>query len=194
MKKIFFLLLLSFYQIAHSGQENVEWVNFDSLITKDFLAFGLDRSTGFTYTVETENGVRTYAGSLIFADSDADGHYQFGVSVAPAPLLLDVASYCADRQRLPAHEFPPLGCRAQRKFYGAGPGGSAYGLVFTTSDCRYDVRVFVGMSLPETVADPAFDIDRIAFALSRRYDASLEGKNNRSIMPRAIFRCPDALP
>ncbi len=196
MKKTVFLISLCIGHAVNCVRAETLPAFFDDLITKDFLAFGLEIPGLFEYRAETENSIKTYAGSVIFSAHDDDSHYHFGISVAAAPTLLDETAYCSEKQRLMREAgergafvqqtFPPLGCRARREFYGAGPGGSGYGLVFTTSDCRYDVRVFVGMALSGETPDPDFDIDKIAYALSARYDRELARRSGQT----ATFVCP----
>lgn len=199
MKKLILFLLLLLCSTAASAT-----ATFDELISKGFLAFGLNAAVPFRYETAVDDGIKTYSGSLIFDPTRPEEYYVFGIAVAPAPTLLDVDGYCADQRRFAEeyadrgedflrHQFPPFGCRAQRKFYGAGPGGSGHGLEFTTSDCAYDVRVFVGMSLGDDIADPSFDVDKIARALSARYDRLLHSQG----LPARRFVCPpggEALP
>lgn len=197
MKKIVFLLLLGICHSINGARAEIPQAFFDELVTKDFLAFGLETPVAFEYGIKTENNIRIYAGTTVFSEADSGNYYHFGIGVATAPALLDEIAYCNGKRRLlresggqaeqlVQHAFPPLGCRAQREFYGAGPGGSGYALVFTTSDCRYDVRVFVGMDLSGQTTDPAFDIDKIAYALSARYDRELARRGGQT----ETFACP----
>ncbi len=180
---------------ASSPVETFE-VDFDGLISKEFLASGLKNKHSFIYTRENSGETKLYIGTISFHD---DGYYLFGVVVAPAPMLLDSKSYCAafrqakkrfdGQENRFRHQFPPgLGSRAQRVFDGAGPAGSGYALVFTTSDGKYDIKVIVAMSLPESVADPGFDIDRIAETVSRHYDAHTHPYDESR---EDIFQCQD---
>jgi hypothetical protein len=69
-----------------------------------------------------------------------------------------------------AGEFPPIGRRAQREYLVLGPSGAAFGLTFTTTDGRFDVRVMLGNLLPTGADVPDFDIDETARRISLLYD------------------------
>ena len=83
--------------------------------------------------------------------------------------LLDVDAYQRRRTRFErkpgrtaeslAGEFPSIGRRAQRELLGFGPGGAGFGLTFTTTDGRFDVRVRVSNLLPASAEVPDFDVD-----------------------------------
>ncbi|ADO75624.1 hypothetical protein [Stigmatella aurantiaca] len=104
-------------------------------------------------------------------------HYMLLVSVAPAGHFLDPTQYEARRAAFEQTDapietqFPEIGLRAQREFFGFGPGGSSYGLTFTTQDGQQDVRVAVSMLLPETVNEPDLDLDAFARHIEARYDS-----------------------
>ena len=74
----------------------------------------------------------------------------------------------ADRETFHA-AFPPMGARALREFFGVGPGGSAYGLTFTTKDKLYDVRIVMQMLLSNNAPDPACDVDVLARRIETKY-------------------------
>ena len=58
--------------------------------------------------------------------------------------------------------FPNLGARAQYSFLGAGPGGAAEQLVFTTTNAAYDVKILVSHLLPVNVDVPEVGLKDIA--------------------------------
>jgi len=66
-------------------------------------------------------------------------------------------------------EFPRIGSRAQREIFGIGPGGSAYGLTFTTDDERFDVQFTITQRLPDTMAPQNIDIYPLAKRLNEAY-------------------------
>jgi hypothetical protein len=75
-----------------------------------------------------------------------------------------------DREKYFLNEYPPIGKRAQREFLGFGPGGGAFGLTFTTSDGKFDIRIIISNLLPNEVEMPDFDIIETAKRISQLYD------------------------
>lgn len=69
------------------------------------------------------------------------------IAVAPAGTFLDEGEYLAARERADADErrrdFPEIGGRAQMLPSFFGPDGASHGVVLTTKDARYDVRIVV---------------------------------------------------
>ena len=127
---------------------------------------------------------RMYIGEYAFKKTASGQHAMLVVAIAPGGSLLSDEAY---RRRVDAvqqeqqtrqpgyaeYELPSYGKRALRRFLGFGPGGAGYGLVFTTSDGRYDVEVAVSSLLPMGTDTPEMDIDAIAGGIARRYDQSL---------------------
>jgi hypothetical protein len=97
------------------------------------------------------------------------------IAVAPSGKLLDAGAH-ERRRKQPrsaaetARDFPQIGKRAQLELLGFGPGGAAFGLTFTTSDGKLDVKVTVSNLLPEGVDVPDFDIEGTARRIALRYD------------------------
>lgn len=121
--------------------------------------------------------VQSFIADHPFERRNSAEHYTLQVSVAPAGRFLDPVQYEARRatfQQAGAEmhaEFPAIGLRAQREFFGAGPGGASYGLTFTTRDGQYDVRISVSALLPEGVTEPNLDLEAFARDIEARYDS-----------------------
>ncbi|MDC0711206.1 hypothetical protein POL68_22240 [Stigmatella sp. ncwal1] len=123
------------------------------------------------------DGVQSLIVDYSFDRHDPAEHYLLLVSLAPAGHFLNPIQYEARRAafqqtgRSLEAEFPSIGLRAQREFFGFGPGGASYGLTFTTQDGQQDVRVAVSLLLPNTVNEPNLDLDAFARHIEARYDA-----------------------
>ena len=152
---------------------------FDVIITAAFFQTESGKMPPPAFTSESSVDSRTYQADYYREGKEAGHILSCSVMVAPAGSLLDAtqhkrkrvqyAKLYADRDPVfMAREFPPIGSRAQREMMGAGPGGSAYGLVFTTSDERFDVRLTLTQRLGEGIDPPKIDIN----ALARRLDDS----------------------
>ena len=66
-------------------------------------------------------------------------------------------------------EFAQIELRAQREL-SVGPGGSAYGVTFTTDDGERDISVIVSSLLPHGVEAPDLDVDSFARLIESRYE------------------------
>lgn len=121
--------------------------------------------------------VQSFIAEYVFERHQPNEHYSLEVSIAPAGRFLDPVRYEARRAVVQEtgggiqSEFPAIGLRAQWELFGVGPGGSSYGLTFTTQDSQYDVRIVVSELLPETVAEPDINLEVFAQRLEARYVA-----------------------
>jgi hypothetical protein len=154
---------------------------FDSIITARLIASACKIRRGFSFfRIDTGGPIRAYqqeyrprAHPLARGD-----YYMVLVGVGRAETFLTTSRYQhmydefsrthADRETFRA-AFPPIGARALREFFGFGPGGSAYGLTFTTKDKLYDVRIVMQMLLSNSVPDPACDVDVLARRIETKY-------------------------
>jgi len=155
---------------------------FDDVITRNVMAAGLKTWIPFSFNVREHDNVRVYEGIYEFPRTGPAERYVFYAVVAPSGTLLDIREYERRRAELaekperskdesPSEfEFPPIGKRAQRNVLSFGPGGAVFGLTFTTSDGKFDVRVAVSNLLPANVETPNFDIYETAQRISYFYD------------------------
>jgi hypothetical protein len=154
---------------------------FDSLITRELIAEFWSPAPAFKFasTIPTApaQAIKHFTAELEFARQNEQQHYIVDVALAEAGHYLQANTFQqrkdSDIQRDAAAiaDYPAIGARAKREFLGAGPGGAAYGLTFTTTDQRFDVRITVSNLLPENITAPTFDVDGLAQRLSQSYDA-----------------------
>ncbi len=85
-------------------------------------------------------------------------------------------SYSARWKQQLLIDFPKIGQRAQWGHITAGPGGTAFELLFTTSDGIYDIKILISNLMPETIESPNLEIEQIAKVISDRYNKTLEEK------------------
>jgi hypothetical protein len=108
-------------------------------------------------------------------------HFELAVAVAEAGTMLTPEEWERKRNELAAlypdrdkaffdHEFPAVGARARRMVGPAGPGGASYGLVFTTHDDRFDVRLTILNQAPADVDLPDYDLLRVAKRIAEAYE------------------------
>ncbi|MFY0573820.1 hypothetical protein ACN28S_05130 [Cystobacter fuscus] len=77
--------------------------------------------------------VQSFIADYLFERHNPAEHYTLQVSVAPSGRFLDPAQYKTRREAFlqagaeMEAEFPEIGLRAQREFFGAGPGGPPTG-------------------------------------------------------------------
>ena len=153
---------------------------FDHLISRQLIGSSCETKVVPAYRIIQESAIRTYIARYRLPGMHADDHYDLAISVGPPGTFLTAAQFqqrysrfrekYADRgPAFLASEFPAIGARAQREVLSVGPGGSAYGLVFTTYDERYDIRAVLRMSLSEGVLDPDCDIEGLARRVEARY-------------------------
>jgi hypothetical protein len=177
---IFFFVLLGAGKL--SSADTVESLRlFDALITKADIIRAFEPKKVIDFNVSTENdGVRHFIAQYLFKRRTPEEHYVVDIAVAPVGNFLDPSLYKRRRnsamQGDPAlmADYPPIGLRAQREFFGVGPGGAAYGLTFTTSDERFDIRITISSLMPEGAEEPQLDINGFARDLSDRYDAEVK--------------------
>lgn len=190
MQLLRFIAFLSIFsgivELGCAGAIEPNVTLFDALITKDVIAgeFVPKKPLDFSVT-EADAGVRRFSAEYRFDRRNAAEHYTLDISVAPAGHFLDPSAYKNRRDSeaqddTPSEaDYPSIGKRARREFFGVGPGGAAYGLTFTTTDGQFDIRIIVSNLMPAGVEEPQFDLDGFARRLSERYDAkanSIESK------------------
>ena len=165
---------------AH-GQALPELKGFDDLITRELVTAGFKRPIRFSFKTFEHEKARVYESAYQLRQRRPAEHYICLIGVAPSGALLDPQEYDrrlseVEQQAASRHgeylseELPSIGKRAMRQFFGFGPGGAAYGLTFTTSDGKFDIRITISNLLPKGVKDPGFDLLKTARQISLRYD------------------------
>jgi hypothetical protein len=154
---------------------------FDVLITKADIIREFESKKVMDFNVSTgSDGVRHFIAQYPFKRRTPAEHYAIDIAVAPMGHFLNPILYKQRRNvamqgdSAQKADYPAIGYRAQREFFGVGPGGAAYGLTFTTSDERFDIRITISSLMPEGVEGPQFDVDRFAQHLSDRYNSEVK--------------------
>ncbi len=162
---------------------------FDKIITKE-AAIGKEVDK-YLFSSDANEGhhVRNYVFEYQFEKTDPYHHYIFSISVAEAGKFIDPKQYEKEYSRLkgeymksyPARwkqqlliDFPKIGQRAQRGHITAGPGGTAFEFLFTTSDGMYDIKLLISNLMPGTIESPDLEIEQIAKVISSRYNKTVK--------------------
>lgn len=177
--KIFILLI--FFVVYSSSCASSEFNFFDSYLDRQFVTNQFQQQkVPLDFVSDTVDNKRSYAYTLKFEQTSENQYYLFGVYVSKAGELLDIKEFDKDYKNFVSKnpkpkkieiEFPNIGKRARRDAGFFGPGGSSYGLVFTTSDGLYDVKLVESLLLPANVAPPNIDIRQFARTISSAYDS-----------------------
>ncbi|MGH8621501.1 MAG: hypothetical protein ACRET3_05115, partial [Burkholderiales bacterium] len=149
----------------------------------ELITAGYRQKVPLAFGVVDNDSTRVYWSEYQFARTDPWQHYTASVTVAKGGDLLDPRAYeeryrqmsrdSADRiEQYLLTQFPHIGKRAHWDVGLAGPGGATFGLTFTTSDGRYDVRIMVSNLMPTGIDDPDFHIEGTARRISDLYDKS----------------------
>jgi hypothetical protein len=176
--------LVLLYSCAHQPPD----LNaFDAIIDESLLINGMDRPIAAVFEWEAAVDSRVYALRYPLSSPDSgaadrgESYFVCTVQVGPAGTFLSSERVEERRQALQAtypnrgkeffeNEFPAVGKRAMRRTGPIGPGGSSFGLIFTTNDERFDIQVTVSNQASEAVELPEFDLIGTAKRISERYD------------------------
>lgn len=141
---------------------------------EDFSLQGFQKLFGHNYPISFVKKSNEQGTSMVieylFTKTDASQHYIIELQFsAPASLLVESdylaqyqASLAASNSKKHKAMFPAIGYRAQYTFLGAGPGGAAERLIFTSSNRHYDVKIMISHLLPNSVATPPLNLETIA--------------------------------
>lgn len=166
------LVLVIFFYGCNSGAGN----SADTLDAAGFQAFyGSNIPVVFAKT-GSGSGAKLII-DYTFPKTDQHQHYHVVIDFSPGGTLLNQSDFeraAKESSLAGSHEqheyfFPKIGTRARFFFLGAGPGGAAEKLIFTTSDKRWDVSVVVSQLFPENVPPP----DKNIFAIAQYIDTSI---------------------
>ena len=172
------------------GEKRSLWL-FDKVVTKE-VAMGKG-ADGFNFSsgAAERHNVKNYIFEYQFEKAVPYHHYICSISVAEAGTFIDPKVYEKEYGRLKSEymksspgrwwqqlliDFPKVGKRARWGHITAGPGGTTFGLLFTTSDGMYDVKILISNLLPDTIEGPDLDIEQIAVGISDRYNKRVRGK------------------
>lgn len=123
-----------------------------------------------TYVTKSGESATTILIEYTFNKTDEAQHYIIEIQLSkPGSLVLEseyLAQYQASQTENNPQKhttmFPPIGHNAQYTFLGAGPGGSAEQLLFTSSNRHYDVKIISSHLLPDNVSAPTLTLETLA--------------------------------
>lgn len=129
-------------------------------------------------TIQQDGNKRVYMYSALVGDA-GDGEVLFSVVVAVGPAgkqldpvrWSDAFSAASDSEKL--REFPRIGARAQRQAPLFSPDGALSGIMFTTTDELFDVRVSI-YEASSTASKTVPDIDDLARQIDRAYAGTFQ--------------------
>ncbi|MDH5179040.1 MAG: hypothetical protein OEZ39_16610 [Gammaproteobacteria bacterium] len=167
LSKRFSLLLLFLSCLACSATQA------DS-VTPHFSAPGFIDQFEIKYPLKYQTGKNESGESISieveFTKTSRDQHYVIQILFSKPGSLLVESEYLAGFNQSKATQnpaqhmmnFPAVGSRAMYRFLGAGPGGAAEQLIFTSSDKRLDIKVLSSHLLPDSVNLTPIDIEKLA--------------------------------
>ncbi len=107
-----------------------------------------------TLTTNSENGSISYLFSHRPSAQESERLFLSTIVIAPVGQLLDKKQHQTDRQNASTQQliqdFPELGTRARTLPAFFGPGGASFGVVFTSMDDKFDIKIIVSDSGTET--------------------------------------------
>ena len=157
---------------------------FEKIITREILLGEDVEKYPLSLDIYEENSVMSYIFEYKFEKEAPFQYYICTVSVAKAGRLIDQKRYEEEYSRFKEEylkffpeiwtrqlgiDFPEIGRRARNGQLAVGPGGASHGLLLTTPDGKFDIRIMISNLLPETIESPDLDIARIAKAITDRY-------------------------
>jgi len=161
---LFCLIFISLGCTSFDAQKNT-----NSLSQKGFqVLFGPGHP--ITYIAKHNNTGSVIGIEVKFKKSNPDQHYVFEIQFsAPGTVLKEkeykkhyqasVVKKSAEQHKM---YFPSIGLRAQYSFLGAGPGGVAEQLAFTSTNKSHDVKIVASHLLPNGMEPLAIMLPDIA--------------------------------
>jgi hypothetical protein len=113
---------------------------------------------------------------LVFSLHEPSGrhYYLIGVAQALGGALFDEALQSGEIDAAADPDASPdasVFARVRDLPASAGPGGSTFGILFTTCDGRFDVRISASQSLPQDFSGQSVDVHLLARRLAASYSA-----------------------
>ena len=155
---------------------------FDAIIASILTANGLMDAQRFNFQrveeAERRHYVTTYRFDAGIEKDNHIGHWIAVITVAHAGELIDIASYRANQKRHPTTKEPAYAKRLMDVDIinvptSYTPRGMFSGLCMTTLDEQFDVRIMASNLLPDNVAPPAFEHDKIGKMILEAYASQL---------------------
>jgi len=176
--------LLAFTEINGHCKADNKFGLFEKILTREVLLGKDVEKYPLSLDVYDENSVMRYIFEYKFEKNAPFQYYICTVSVAKAGRLIDQKRYEEEYNRFKEEylkffpeiwtrqlriDFPEIGRQAPTGQLAVGPGGASHGLLLTTPDGEFDIRIMICNLLPETIESPDLDIARIANTISDRY-------------------------
>jgi hypothetical protein len=176
--------LLTITEINGHCKADNKFILFEKILTREVLLGNDVEKYPLSLDVYEENSVMRYIFEYKFEKKVPFQYYICTVSVAKAGRLIDQKRYEEEYNRFKEEylkffpeiwtrqlriDFPEIGRQAPTGHLAVGPGGPSHGLLLTTPDGKFDIRIMICNLLPETIESPDLDIARIAKAISDRY-------------------------
>ena len=164
-----FLLLLATPLIAGNNEDGADRFSWHEVLNYPFFAAMLGDGS---LTVSQENDAISAIHVTRPPPGEPDRKLSVAIDIEPGSSLLSKQQYDDAVARVTeaekARDFPALGARAQMLPVFAGPDGASHGIILTTMDEKFDIRVVVLDSGTEQ-GPPAPDPAALAVKLLDRY-------------------------
>lgn len=174
------LIVIGLFQRA--GESRPEAL-LDRIVTPKAVSIACEVATPFGWKTDVRGERATAIADFDLGSSSPEFFYRVEIALAPAGKFIQPLDYeqaiqtvresDCDRpidERLAPAMFPPIGLRATW-ICSLGPGGGDESIAFTTRDGAIDCRVTLSTRLDGSLPDPKFSCQRLATAISDRYDA-----------------------
>lgn len=185
LKPIFILhMAIILWPLIHSGcsipnkKEGTGIHRFDAIVESVLERQGFKKPDRFIYKVVEEGQQRHYVVRYLWepdpAKIDDLAHWIAVISVAKAGTFIDSARYEAIEKAYPAASSPKFAKRYLEAddiniSTNYAPRGVFSGMIVTTLDNRYDVKIMASNLLPDDIPPPTFDHDSIGKMILEKY-------------------------
>jgi hypothetical protein len=147
---------------------------FDAIINSVFEANGFLDADRFSNKLVRENGQRHYVVNYLFPTQNDINHWIVAISVAKSGEYINPAEYDAIQKTLQRPSNEKLGKRYMDVDLiniptSFAPRGLFSGMVFTTPDDTYDIRILLSDMLSDNATPPNFDHDAAARMILELY-------------------------
>ena len=149
-------------------------VIFNSIVNSVFETNGFLDADQFSNKLVKENGQRHYVVRYLVPAQNELTHWIVVISVAKSGEYINSAEYDALQKTLQSQSNEKLGKRYMDVDLinipsSFAPRGLFSGMVFTTPDDKYDIRILLSDLLPENATPPSFDHDAAARMILELY-------------------------
>lgn len=148
-------------------------------VTQHFSSQGFIDRFNIPYPIKYRAGKNEQGESIAieykFKKTGRDQHYVIQLQFSKSGALLVASDYMdafkkSKSSKNPAQHkmnFPAIGYRARYTFLGAGPGGMAEQLIFTSTDGKHDIKIISSHLLPDSVKLKPIELEKMARYVER---------------------------